>query len=283
MQPTSRKTHHAFTLIELLVVISIIALLIGILLPALGTARQAARNSICLSNQRQYGIGLAAWSVDNRYEPLPWWPMDLFIEGEYIELTKNRHQVGFCPVTEKAAGSADAASRGARVVAFNPQGNSWFGMGDLAWQKGPFSANETTTDGSYGYNSWILNRSFATFAGVNVGGGVTPGEEIYLFEGMDNMLQPSQTPFAGDSIWIAGAPKSFNVGVPNWGGMDPYNPGLVRGRENHFIDWYLERHLNRTVNMSFADGSARSVVRDTIFGFNWHKDYNTDFIAPPAK
>ncbi|MEM9110867.1 MAG: prepilin-type N-terminal cleavage/methylation domain-containing protein [Planctomycetota bacterium] len=58
------RRHHAFTLIELLVVISIIALLIAILLPALGKARNAARDSACLSNQRQNAIGLVTYSVD---------------------------------------------------------------------------------------------------------------------------------------------------------------------------------------------------------------------------
>jgi prepilin-type N-terminal cleavage/methylation domain-containing protein/prepilin-type processing-associated H-X9-DG protein len=57
----SRK---AFTLIELLVVISIIALLISILLPALASARKAARNTQCMSNLHQWGIVTMAYASD---------------------------------------------------------------------------------------------------------------------------------------------------------------------------------------------------------------------------
>ena len=58
--------NNGFTLVELLVVISVIGLLMGILLPAIGKARGAAKRVQCASNLRQIGITMRSYLDDNR-------------------------------------------------------------------------------------------------------------------------------------------------------------------------------------------------------------------------
>lgn len=100
----------AFTLIELLVVISIIALLIAILLPALGAAREAGRASVCKSNQRQIMTSFYTYAQDFK---------------DYVPHSDGTFPAGGGPVTwNDRLGLGDYDGRGLTVAQSQGGGNN---------------------------------------------------------------------------------------------------------------------------------------------------------------
>ena len=129
--PSSRRSPLGFTLIELLVVIAIIAILAGMLLPSLASAKKKAKQIKCLSNMRQVGTALMLYELDHEKMPPkasqvpdfmnpngPGWKNNcLFAIAPYLQGSKDQpsSKVYVCPDAKKPGDASDATELSATV------------------------------------------------------------------------------------------------------------------------------------------------------------------------
>ena len=132
--PTVLKKRPGFTLVELLVVIAIIGVLVALLLPAVQSAREAARRSSCSNNLKQYGIALHNYhdtmnmmppgGIDWGRNPQIGWQVRIFPFAEQGAVFDKLNMSGGVDVLSQDIGNGVQARSFAPKYAFCPSDNS---------------------------------------------------------------------------------------------------------------------------------------------------------------
>jgi prepilin-type N-terminal cleavage/methylation domain-containing protein len=257
---------RGFTLIELLVVIAIIALLMSILMPALGRVRKQARLTACIAQLKQWGLMFSLYCGDNDGN---------FFSGEVGGTTGGTYTVTIDGVT-KAWQKGSGGFWRIVMAPYSKNMKMWCCPQAVKTMdtNGTIPANGWTNKawtsdgvvGSYGLNGWILNCKAAKTAGnrTSVWGRADNGRHW----GSPSSQYGNEVPVFTGSWWVDSWPLETDQPPAIEGGPQD-TPGV-----NEMIRVCVDRH-NGFVGSVFADWTARKVGLKELWTLKWHRTYNT--------
>jgi prepilin-type N-terminal cleavage/methylation domain-containing protein len=259
MRPVRRLAGYpGFALIELLVVIAIIAILAGMLLPALGRAKTKAHQIKCTSNLKQLSLAHHMY-VSDYNRSVPYDLGNSLWMAKLMEYQGNVHLLRYCPTAREPL----------KRISRNPA-NPDYGTADETWI---WRTNGNRGyEGGYSYNGWLYYD--------------LSWEKPKVFTKESAVEAPAQTPFVGDAMWVDAWPLATDRPARNLYEGDGVGGGIGR--------YCIARHgvssaraaprklaagapLPGAVNMACMDGHVETVKLDKLWELRWHAGY-----VPPA-
>ena len=236
----SRRGICAFTLIELLVVISVIALLIALLLPALRTARDSAQAVMCSSNLRQLGLVLPMYANDYDSQ-LPPGIVDVMSSGNWQDFIAPYLRLG-----QSYIFGLDYLPCPVEVGRYNGQFIAWNWWGSA---------------GSYGVN--YAGNGSKPFGFWRTEDGPKNGQDskrITDVAAREFLAADATLPYIDSPDWL-----SFKIDADGDGNPDTYRDWIP----GPWLYNQFEPRHSRTANMLFVDGSVQKPpLRDWLRGAN---------------
>lgn len=242
---TIRPSRQGFTLIELLVVIAIIAILAAILFPVFAQAREKARQTSCLSNEKQLGLGVMMYAQDyDETFPIGGWGNATGQSRWYwdVQPYMKSQLIRQCP-----------SSRYAKDISSSHVWNSNYGL------------NSNLS----GWDQWANVKSLAAVS--------VPADTVLFTEAdttkIGGQAAPALAPgVVGDSTkWkdVGVGPCDWDVAAPDqwdynatWAGGRGYDPAYFQS------DWKrvpIPRH-NGGANVTYTDGHAKWMRNERLTG-----------------
>lgn len=251
-RPTQRL-RAGFSLVELLVVIAIIAILAALLAPAISKARTRGRNTVCLSNLKQWGTFWMAYVSENNGR----FTNGLEYDGATIGWKRGQWLSALEPYWHQANMSIllkcpDATILGPKIGG----GNYSHGGPNSCYQM----ADADMTASSYSMNCW----AYAAPEGVaKIQGRPT----IYNWRGIEQGA--SKVPLFLDSMWRGGGPFADSS---NKRDRPPPTHGAWSGYDYEMQHFCLDRH-NGGVNCVYMDGHVAHIPMKELWYQKWHREY----------